>query len=98
MRSWVVKVKSAHHAGLWVLGNIEEAPGDSRAQIKAKAVALVKKRFFLDECKIVGIARGYLALKLEGDWLDFDTWEAQTAQGQDLNPICAASIQAHKGS
>jgi hypothetical protein len=81
-----------------VLGNIEEAPGDSRAQIKAKAVALVKKSFFLDECKIVGIARGYLSLKLESDWLDFDTWEAQTAQETDLTPICAASIIGANGS
>lgn len=75
MTSWIVKVKGARGLEPVILGNIEAAPGESRAQIKVKAVALVRKHFDLDVAKIIGIARGRVTVDVQGEWIDFDTMD-----------------------
>ena len=70
MNTWIVKVKAAAHLEPIVMGNIEETPGEGRAQIKEKARALVRKHFD-ERAKIVGIARGRVVVEVQGKWFDW---------------------------
>jgi hypothetical protein len=67
MVSWVVKVKAAAHLEPVVFGNIECEPNDSRAQVKLKIHAAVRKHF-PETAKVIGIAKGRLTLELHSEW------------------------------
>lgn len=65
--SWVIRVKAAAHCEPVIVGNVVVDKSGGRAAAKLAAKAFVWKHFD-EQAKIIGIARGYLTLQLEGPW------------------------------
>lgn len=72
MTSWIVEVKAARHLAPVIVGNIMCDPNDSRAQVKEKIHAFVRKHFE-ETAKIVHIAKGSVVIQRTSEWENYET-------------------------